>query len=376
MKTYSSLRDEILEKRGKIYTSQLNMSVGELMSLYADEEINLEPSFQRLFRWTEQQQTNFVESILLGYPIPSIFVLQKKSGVWDVIDGVQRLSTIYHFVGILRNPETKNTVAPLKLHKVKILTHLKDKYYSSESGESLDIPSKIDFKRAIIPVIILKENSYENSKFELFRRLNTGGTHLSAQEIRNALILMSSKNVYNKMDLYCKNEYYRNFLNLSENQNSYRQDMDILTRFIVMRNYKDLDNIDNSIDINEFLDDAICDIVTQKEYDINTDLSAFDKIIKFLSENINEQYGFQVFDKKKQTFKGGFNWVIFETIVWGLSVINDISILEEHKTDVIDKIESLKGTGELLKSNCKSNVRVIVRLKMAKDEAKVVFNFE
>ena len=187
---------------------------------------------------------------------------------------------------------------------------------------------------------------------------------------------MSSKNVYNKMDLYCKNEYYRNFLNLSENQNSYRQDMDILTRFIVMRNYKDLDNIDNSIDINEFLDDAICDIVTQKEYDINTDLSAFDKIIKFLSENINEQYGFQVFDKKKQTFKGGFNWVIFETIVWGLSVINDISILEEHKTDVIDKIESLKGTGELLKSNCKSNVRVIVRLKMAKDEAKVVFNFE
>lgn len=80
MKTYSSLRDEILEKRGKIYTSQLNMSVGELMSLYADEEINLEPSFQRLFRWTEQQQTNFVESILLGYPIPSIFVLQKKVG--------------------------------------------------------------------------------------------------------------------------------------------------------------------------------------------------------------------------------------------------------------------------------------------------------
>ena len=154
MKTYSSLRDEILEKRGKIYTSQLNMSVGELMSLYADEEINLEPSFQRLFRWTEQQQTNFVESILLGYPIPSIFVLQKKSGVWDVIDGVQRLSTIYHFVGILRNPETKNTVAPLKLHKAKILTHLKDKYYSSESGESLDIPSKIDFKRAIIPVKI------------------------------------------------------------------------------------------------------------------------------------------------------------------------------------------------------------------------------
>ena len=186
-----NLRDEIIEKRGEIYTNQMTMSVGELISLYTDEEINLEPAFQRVFRWTEQQETNFIESILLGYPIPAIFVLQREDGIWDVIDGVQRLSTIYHFVGILKNSEDGSVYPPLKLEKSKILTSLENKYFNAkDKSESLDNASRIDFKRSIIPVIIMKHNSEERSKFELFKRLNTGGSHLSDQEMRNALILI------------------------------------------------------------------------------------------------------------------------------------------------------------------------------------------
>ena len=193
------LRSELIEKRGEIYTTQMTMSVGELISLYTDEEINLEPAFQRVFRWSEQQETNFIESILLGYPIPSIFVLQREDGIWDVIDGVQRLSTIYHFMGILKNSENGNLYPPLQLKKAKILTKLEDKYYNCKNkDECLDNASRIDFKRSIIPVIVMKHNSEKRSKFELFKRLNTGGSQLSDQEIRNALILMSNEDVYNK----------------------------------------------------------------------------------------------------------------------------------------------------------------------------------
>jgi len=115
MDDYKNLREELIEKRSSIYSYNVNMSVGELISMYDDGEINLEPAFQRLFRWSEEQESNFIESVLLGYPIPSIFVLQREDGIWDVIDGVQRLSTIYHFVGTLRDGNSKSFVPQLRL---------------------------------------------------------------------------------------------------------------------------------------------------------------------------------------------------------------------------------------------------------------------
>lgn len=371
-----NLRDEIIEKRGEIYTNQMTMSVGELISLYTDEEINLEPAFQRLFRWSEIQETNFIESILLGYPIPAIFVLQREDGVWDVIDGVQRLSTIYHFVGILRDSEDQSIYPPLKLTKSKILTGLENKYFNSkDKNNSLDNASRIDFKRSIIPVIVMKHNSEERSKFELFKRLNTGGSHLSDQEIRNALILMSNETVYNKLSDYCERDYYQEFLNLSDTKSETRMDMDILTRFIVMRNYNNIESVKNSEDINEFIDNAICSIISDKNYSVDDDIFAFDTLIKFLSDNISDDYGFKVYNQNEQKYKGGFNWLVFETISWGLTVINDLSILDKHKDDILETIKSIKGTGEFIRSKGKSNIKVIERLKLAKEESERLFNY-
>lgn len=370
------LRTELIEKRGEIYTTQMTMSVGELISLYTDEEINLEPAFQRVFRWSEQQETNFIESILLGYPIPAIFVLQRQDGIWDVIDGVQRLSTIYHFVGILKNSENGGLHSPLKLKKSKILTGLEDKYYNCKNkDECLDNASRIDFKRSIIPVIVMKHNSEKRSKFELFKRLNTGGSHLSDQEIRNALILMSNEDVYKKLSSYCEKDYFQDFLSLSDTKSNTRMDMDILTRFLVMRNYPNIESVKNSEDINEFMDNAICDIVSQKEYSVDEDLRVFDKLIKFLATNISDDYGFKVYNSAEGRYKGGFNWVVFEIIAWGLTVINDISIVESKKDPILDSIKSIKSTGEFVKSKGKSNVKVIQRLKLAKEEAEVLFNY-
>lgn len=376
MSKFASLREELLEKRGEIYTSQLTMSVGELISLYTDEEINLEPSFQRLFRWNETQESNFIESILLGYPIPAIFVLQGEDGVWDVIDGVQRLSTIYHFTGILIDTETNEKFDALKLKKCKILTQLEGKFYSNTNKElALDQATKIDFKRSVVPIIIIKHNSDKKSKFELFKRLNTGGSHLSAQEIRNAIILMSNEEVFNSLSSYCVDENFVNFLGLSDTRSDTRMDMDILSRFLVMRNYKDIENVKNSEDINEFIDTAIADIISKEDYNVKNDLEVFKKIIEFLSKNISDDYGFKVYDNSSNAYKGGFNWVIFETIIWGLAVINDISILDNKQEEILEKIKSLKGTGEFIKSKGKSNVKVIQRLKLAKREAEEVFKF-
>lgn len=379
MSGYSNLREELIEKRGAIYTNQLTMSVGEIINLYQSKEINLEPAFQRLFRWNTFQETDFIESILLGYPIPAIFVLQREDGVWDVIDGVQRLSTIYHFVGIL---EEDNIVKePLKLEEAKILTELKDKYYDDKNyfgkdNECLDVATRIDFKRASFPVILLKHGSEKSSKYELFKRLNTGGSHLSDQEIRNALILMSDEEIYKKMEAYAKSDDFKSVLNLSDNKYEIRMEMDILTRFIIMRNYNGIETKSNGIDINQFLDEEIKNIIENKSYNIDLDLQVLDKLMKFLKEEVEEEYGFRKFDSKKNKFTGSFNWFIFETLIWGLTVENNIDdVILSYKPLIINKIKELKSVGEYQKDNNLANLKVFQRLKEAKKEAKRVFDF-
>src|SRR5579859_4912379 len=113
-----SLQQEIDEQRSEIRTDEYGMSIGELISLYQNQELNIHPEFQRFYRWTPAQKSRLIESILLWLPIPPIFVWQTKDGVWDVIDGLQRLSTIFEFLGILKK-EDGTSVAPLVLAKPK-----------------------------------------------------------------------------------------------------------------------------------------------------------------------------------------------------------------------------------------------------------------
>jgi hypothetical protein len=121
------LQEEIDKTRQEIRTDDYSMSIGEWMSLYQSNEIDINPEFQRVFRWSEHQKSAFIESILLGIPIPPIFVSQRNDGVWDVVDGVQRLSTIYEFTGILKKDSQEKTPQPVALQKTTYLPSLAGK---------------------------------------------------------------------------------------------------------------------------------------------------------------------------------------------------------------------------------------------------------
>ena len=90
------------------------------MNLYQSGEMNINPNFQRMFRWNPEQKTRFIESILLGIPIPPIFVSQREDGTWDLIDGLQRLSTMFEFAGMLIAVGGEKA-APSKLTRAKYL---------------------------------------------------------------------------------------------------------------------------------------------------------------------------------------------------------------------------------------------------------------
>ncbi|HEV3200590.1 MAG TPA: DUF262 domain-containing protein, partial [Bryobacteraceae bacterium] len=101
------LQEEIDKTRAEIRTDGYSVSIGEWISIYEKAELDIHPEFQRFFRWSTRQKSRLIESILLGIPVPQIFVAQRPDGVWDVVDGLQRLSTIYQFVGILKDEDGK-----------------------------------------------------------------------------------------------------------------------------------------------------------------------------------------------------------------------------------------------------------------------------
>ena len=99
MTKHDQLLQEINKSKKEFVTDAYSMSIGELISMYKEDELIINPNFQRAFRWTLSQQSKLIESILIGVPLPSIFVYQNKNGKWEVVDGVQRISTILQFVG-------------------------------------------------------------------------------------------------------------------------------------------------------------------------------------------------------------------------------------------------------------------------------------
>src|SRR5216683_3012705 len=129
------LKDEITQAKRLVKTDAYQMSIGEIVSMYDNREIIIDPEFQRLFRWDISQKSKLIESLLLGIPLPSIFVFEKENGSWELIDGLQRLSTILEFMGKLRSP-TGDLEPPSVLEATKYLPSLHNAVW--EQSELID----------------------------------------------------------------------------------------------------------------------------------------------------------------------------------------------------------------------------------------------
>ena len=102
------LETEIDDAKRLMRTDAYTLSVGEVINMYKNKELIINPDFQRLFRWKIGQKSKLIESILLGIPIPSIFVFESDNSAWELIDGLQRISTLLEFMGELKESEERN----------------------------------------------------------------------------------------------------------------------------------------------------------------------------------------------------------------------------------------------------------------------------
>ena len=319
-----SLQEEIDKTRRDIRTDSYSMSIGEWISIYEKNEIDIHPEFQRFFRWSDYQKSAFIESILLGIPIPPIFVSQRNDGVWDVVDGLQRLSTIYEFVGLLKKEDPEEELeekekSMVALEKTTYLPSLKGKKWddSNDKDNSLTQAQRLLIKRAKIAVNIVEKESDEMIKYELFQRLNTGGSVATPQEVRNCILLMLNKELYNLMRSLADYEKFKSCIALSDRQEEEQYDMELVLRFILL-----FDKDENKInelggDVSVFLTEKMREMAVDKNLDYSHIEEAFKETFDILNETTGDN-SFKRYKPEQNKFLGGFLLSAYEVVALGI----------------------------------------------------------
>lgn len=312
----SALESEISNARRSISTDGYPMSIGELTNLYKEGELIIRPEFQRFFRWTESQKSMLVESILLGIPIPSIFVSQSETGKWEVVDGLQRISTILQLQGELVKDGVKQP--PLILRGTKYLPALEN--CSWESGNpmlSLTEAQRLDIKRSKLDLKIIKRESSVSTKFDLFQRLNSYGSSLNSQEMRSALLVAISSDCFAWMEKLASDSNFVQCTQLSDRLIEERYDLELVIRFLVLHNRpSDRINLTSLRDLPQVLDKeamAIAERFPKGKRDLE---SVFLKTFAFIAENGGDLI-FKRWDPAKREFRGSFLNTSFEVFALG-----------------------------------------------------------
>lgn len=369
----NKLQEEIDEKSKEIRTDSYPMSIGEIINMYNENEIDIHPEFQRFYRWSAIQKTRLIESILLHIPIPPIFVAQRKDGVWDVVDGLQRLSTILNFVGVLKDDENK-LIPPLVLEKTDLLPSLEAKKFgdttTTENDNYFSDTLRRYFKREKLSFTIIQKESDESSKYELFQRLNTGGSSLTDQEVRSCLIVMNDKEAFREMKEMANSDNFRECIQISDNNIGEQYDLELITRFLVLRKIE-LEKLKGITDFGAFLNKEILELI-HNGINWDTEKRIFNETFSLLL--VTERDSFRRYDPIKEKFSGGFLVSAFEIVALGLgyNIEQGNTIAPQNLTDIIKKIWTTATTTGLKWAGANAASRLLKTLPLGRES----FNYE
>jgi uncharacterized protein with ParB-like and HNH nuclease domain len=350
-KDESLLEKEIKEARNSLSTDRLDMSFGEIIGMYEREEIIINPEFQRLFRWDNYQQTRFIESLLLGIPIPPIFVAEKPdSGKWELVDGLQRVSSVLSFLGKLKTSREKNF---WELEEGDIIKEI-------EGYKYIDLPLKyqLAIKRAVCRVEILRWNSSVDMRYELFSRLNTGGTPLTEQEIRNSIFRPDSNEFNQLLKKLSQIEKFIELIKPSEQQIEELYLEELVLRFISLLNAAQ-SGIEIKDNVSKYMTNYMRDIIKSNSFQYDYFENHFKRVIELL---------YVVGKKVFRGSQGPFSPNLYDVIMLGISM--NIDQYEKLGVDDLQrKIEQAKNDESYRKIagiSANSKIRVSKRIEFAK----------
>lgn len=299
-----------------------------------DYEEFIFPNFQRQYVWKVDEASKFIESLLLGLPVPSIFLAKDKfSNKLIVIDGQQRLRTLQFFYkGYF--PDGR----PFKLKNV--IPQINGLTY-----QDLAPDDRFSLDNTIIHCLIISENEKSDSIFYLFERLNTTGTPLTNQEIRNAIYHGGLNDLLNELSQSkpWKQLYHKDEIRL--------EDQELILRFISLTTQ--LENYSGSL--NDFLNAFM---LHNRNFDI-IPKDEIERLFYHTLELILDTIGDNAFYHNKQ-----FNRSLFETLC--ISIARERSLNPRVVKQFYDKLVESDEFWQLSKSATTSKKNILSRLELAK----------
>lgn len=254
------LKNEVDEAKRAVSTETVQITIGEISNMYGAAELNILPDFQRLFRWSTERKSNFVESILIGIPIPPVFVYENEDATWELIDGLQRISTLLEFMGILKDVDT-GEFRRSTLVKTKYLPSLDGLVWQAIDAQeiALDKTLQLFFRRARIDFQILKHPSDPKTKFDMFQRLNRGGAFANEQEVRTCSMVLANPEFVQKIRQFAQRNDFQQICPVSDDQRQKQRDIEYMVRIIAHTHI----DFSRGLDVEEFLNRAALDILTE-----------------------------------------------------------------------------------------------------------------
>lgn len=359
------LEEELARAEQALSTDSYSMSIGELISSYKSGEIEVNPAFQRVFRWSDFAKSRLIESFLLGLPVPPIFVYQRPNGSWELIDGLQRVSSILQFVGELKDKQGQ-PVAPLSLTSTKYLPSLSGVHWNGRNeGDQSVLPDhiKLKFRKARLDVKIILAKSNELSKYELFDRLNTGGSPATPAEVRSCLILMKDPNFFEWLDDLVKHPSFVSATPMTEKQLEEQYRLELLVRYLVLQ-FTPPEEARAIEDLETYLNERILLMAEPGFLDrslVEANFrEAFDRLHRVFGENV-----FRRINLDRERFSGPFLLAAFEVIAIGVS-INLETVRQQNDDWLKEKIEILWRDNILRSVGLRSSQRLAQTLPLAK----------
>lgn len=219
---------QLKAQRRTVDFDTFDIHMQQLISMLKSKQIWIAPAYQRKFRWGDDRSSQFIESIMLGIPVPSLFMATNPDNTWEVVDGVQRLSTLIRFAGGKQLcAEHGLDAGMLVLSDLKKLT-----LFNGFRMDQLPMIVQQHFWTRPCKVVTLNDKSDLVVRYDLFERLNTGGVALSPQEIRDCIFRGPFAD---KIDELAKNPDFRKSVRLTPLQQRDATAEECVLRFFAFR---------------------------------------------------------------------------------------------------------------------------------------------
>lgn len=320
MNNSSGLLAQLDRERRVVAYDAYDIIVRQLIDMVRSGEIDISPDYQRQFIWKEKRESELIESIFLGIPIPSLYMaVNQTDGTWEVVDGVQRLSTILHFAGDAEFLERIDRKEPLRLEGLEKLSELNNFAFA-------DLPSvaKATFLNRGLRVTTLNDRSDFNVRFDLFERLNTGGVGLHAQEIRTILFRGEFNKILKELGA---DPQFRDVVKLGSGKTASDYSECVLRFFAFLNEYQ---NFDHSV--TEFLNHFMQSNPNGPHAD---DIKLFHDTFELLSKELK--------DGIKRNGRGATPINLYEAIAVGTG----LAIRQLGKTPPLGRLEPLLSDAHL-----------------------------